>query len=64
MNIAHPNASDVIHEQLIRRGGKNISRSLTKKNGKSIVSFERIEQKSRPVTGGVAPGKIKPGPWR
>jgi hypothetical protein len=45
MNIANPNASDVMHEQLIRRGEKNISRSLTKKNGKSIVSFERIEQK-------------------
>jgi hypothetical protein len=40
MNIANPNASDVIQEQVIRRGEKNISRSLTKKNGKSIVSFD------------------------
>jgi hypothetical protein len=39
MNIAKPKASDVIQEQGIRRGNKNISRSLTKKNGKSIGSF-------------------------
>jgi hypothetical protein len=34
-----------MEDQLMRRGGKNISRSLTKKNSKSIVSFNEQENR-------------------
>jgi hypothetical protein len=61
MNIANPKASDVIQQLGIRRGNKNISRSLTKKNGKSIGTLNGVQQVERAACLVASPFKKETG---